>query len=50
MELSSRFTYDTFDSLSVEDAIDKLIVLLVMQWLNYMTFELCYGVIHAMGF
>ena len=39
-----------FDSLSVEGNIDKLMVLLVMQWLNYMALELCYGVSHAMGF
>jgi hypothetical protein len=50
MELCSRYTYGTFDSLNVEGTFVKLMVLLVMQWLNSMGFELCYGVSHAMGF
>jgi len=50
MELCSLYTYGTFDSLNVEGTFDKLMVLLVMQSLNYMGFELCYGVSHSMGF
>jgi hypothetical protein len=30
--IGSRYTYGTFDSLNVEGMIDKLMVLLVMQW------------------
>ena len=44
------YIYGTFDSLNVNGTFDKLVALLVMQWLNYMGFELCYGVCHAMGF